>query len=224
MGDPVAFKKEKITTTRSALAEFASYYYRRKGQAEELGRQKREAEKRRDEVRRRLEVLQQVKILFQESSAFAREQARQQVEHMVTQALQYTFGPDIAFKVELLERRGQPEAEFYVVSSYGGVEVKTRPEDARGGGVVDVVSMALRMALLETSLPPLPGPLLLDEPGKHVSREFAPNLARFIKSLADAFGRQVLMVTHNRHFTETADRVYVVDLVDGRSRVRPGND
>lgn len=216
-------RAEEVVRLRSALSAFESYYYRRKGRAEELRRQKKEALKRREEVRRRLELLRQVKILFQESSAYAREQARQQIQHMVTQALQYTFGPDIAFEVELLERRGQPEAEFYVVSTYGGVKVRTRPEDARGGGVVDVISMALRMALLETSVPSLPGPLLLDEPGKHVSQEFAPNLARFIKSLSDAFGRQVLMVTHNRHFAETADRVYVVDLVEGKSQLRPGD-
>lgn len=211
----------ELDTLSLVINRLEAYYYKRKGQAEELKRQKNEALKKRDEILKRIGILQQVKLLFQHSSVYAREQARQQIQQMVTQALQYTFGPDISFEVELLERRGQPDAEFYVVSNYDGTVVRTSPLDARGGGVVDVVSMALRIALLETSLPPLKGPLILDEPGKHVSQEFAPNLARLLKSLSDAFGRQVLMVTHNRHFAENADRVYVVDLVDGISCVRP---
>ncbi|MCF8010584.1 MAG: ATP-binding protein [Clostridiales bacterium] len=210
---------EKVDKLQAAVEEFESYYNRRRGEVNQLQQQRKEAQEQREKVHSRKEMLQQVKILFQESSNYAREQARQQIQHMVTQALQYTFGPEISFEVELVEKRGNPEAEFYVVSIYGAESVKTRPDDARGGGVVDVISMALRMSLLETSIPPLPGPLLLDEPGKHVSDQFAPNLAHFIKSLSEAFSRQVLMVTHNRHFAETADKVYHVELVNGKSSV-----
>lgn len=205
---------------QDALERFSRYYHSRLGQAQILRRRRAEAVQRRNEVVEELDLLEQVRLLLQEASDYAREQARQQVEYMVTQALQLVFGPELEFKVEMVQRRGHPEAEFYVVSRYGGLEVKNRPQDARGGGVVDVISLALRVALLETARPPLAGPLLLDEPGKHLSEEFAPNVAVFLKTLAESFQRQVLMVTHNQHLAESADLAYAVELRDGHSVLR----
>lgn len=204
----------------AGLQEFARYYHGRLGQAQILRQRRAEAIKKQRELISAVDLLEQVRLLLQEASDYAREQARQQVEYMVTQALQLVFGPEVEFKVELVQRRGHPEAEFYVVSRYGGVEVKTKPQDARGGGVVDVISLALRVALLETARPALSGPLLLDEPGKHVSDEFAPNVATFLKTLAGSFHRQVIMVTHNQHLAESADLAYTVELREGCSVLR----
>ena len=202
---------------RNALNRLESLYSRRYGQAETLQKQREESLARLRETSAEIELLEKVRLLLQETSSLAREKARRQIEHTVTHALQFVFGPGISFRIELVERRNQPEAEFYVVSQYGEVEVKTRPQDARGGGVVDVVSLALRVSLLETLRPPMLGPLLLDEPGKHLSDEFAPHLALLIKEMSGTFSRQVLMVTHNRHFTEAADQVYLVEIKEGRS-------
>lgn len=205
---------------KEALRNFEQYYHRRLGESLAIKQQLEEATQRLKEVAAEMELLERVRLLLQEASDYAREQARQQVEYMVTQALQVVFGPEVEFRVELAQRRGQPEAEFYVVSRYGGVEVKSRPQDARGGGVVDVISLALRVALLETARPPLGGPLVLDEPGKHLSEEFAPNLAIFLKTLAASFGRQIIMVTHNHHLAEAADLAYLIELRQGQSYVK----
>jgi len=205
---------------RARLQELESHYHRRRGQYEELRSSRERAAARREEIARTMALLEKVRLLLQEVSVFAREQARQQVEYMVTQALQYVFGADIRFKMEVQERRDRPEAEFYVASDYGGHQVVNRPQDARGGGVVDVISLALRVALLQTVRPPLPGPLMLDEPGKHVSEEYARNMALFLKSVADMFGRQVILVTHNQHLAEVGDRAFLVEMRNGESVVR----
>lgn len=205
---------------RPALKKFETYYHKRRWEEEKLREEQELTTRRRIELEKEIDILQQARLLLQESSDFAREQARAQIEHMVSSALQFIFGDGISFKIEMQERRGQPDAEFYVVSEYSGVEVKNRPQDARGGGVVDIISLALRVALLQTSRPTLSGPLLLDEPAKHVSEEFAPNVARFLKSLSDMFGRQVVMVTHNQHLTEAADVVYLVEMKEGKSLVK----
>ncbi|WP_066640226.1 ATPase [Desulfolucanica intricata] len=204
---------------QNGLRKLDEYYREKKTRRDVLLETKENLIERKKLVQEQIELLQQVKILLQESAAYAREQARQQIESMVTHALQYTFGPDLEFKVELVERRGQPEADFYVVSNYSGFEIKTEPQDARGGGVVDVISLALRISLLHASRPEIPGPLLMDEPGKHLSEQFAPNLARFLKVISDT-GRQVIMVTHNEQLTEAADAVYEVNLEEGKSIVR----
>lgn len=172
-----------------------------------------------EKVTKQKDLLEQVRILLQTTSEYAREQARQQVEILVTHALQYVFGTDIQFKIEIKEVRGRPDAEFLVKSIYGNYVVETRPQDARGGGVVDVISLALRIAMLQAFQPSIKGPLILDEPAKHVSEEYIGGVAQFLKYYCDMFSRQVIMITHNQHLSEMADNVFMVQLKQGKSIV-----
>lgn len=169
---------------------------------------------------RERELYAQVAALLRIAAEKAREDARQQVEMLVSDALQYVFGPHLEFRIVTQEVRGRPEAEFYVVSSYGAHRVQTRPQDARGGGVVDVVSLALRTALLLLARPPLAGPLVLDEPAKHVSEEYIANVATLLRHVSSHFGRQVIMITHNQHLAQVGDQAYLVEMEEGVSRVR----
>jgi DNA repair exonuclease SbcCD ATPase subunit len=143
------------------------------------------------------------------------------VEFLVTQALQFVFGPDMEFKVAVEEKRDRPEAEFYVSSTYGGsTRVENTPQDSRGGGVVDVISLALRLSLLYAFRPPVGGPVALDEPGKHVSDEYAPQVALFLKSFSQSMGRQIIMISHNQHLADSADTAYLVEMHEGISKLR----
>lgn len=172
------------------------------------------------ERQRYRELCTQVAVLLRTAAEQARRDAREQVELLVTDALRYVFGPHLEFQVVTQERAGRSEAEFYVVSSFGSQRVQNRPQDARGGGVVDVVSLALRAALLLLARPPLEGPIVLDEPAKHVSEEYIARVASFLKETSSSFGRQVIMVTHNQHLAHTGDRAYLVEMKDGVSRAR----
>ncbi|MFD2169418.1 ATP-binding protein [Tumebacillus lipolyticus] len=211
-----------IANLDGAISKLRDLYNRRLGEQELLLRKKRQLEERQAQKRAEIEKLEQVKILLQESSAFAREQARRQIETMVTNALQFIFGDqDIEFRVVIEEVRGRADGEFLVVSKYGGeIPVQTRPQDARGGGVVDVISLALRAALLHANRPQLDGPIILDEPAKHVSEEYSRQVAEFLKQLSTAFGRQIIMVTHNQHLANTGDTSYIVEMRSGKSYVR----
>ncbi|HEY3366221.1 MAG TPA: ATPase [Symbiobacteriaceae bacterium] len=164
-------------------------------------------------------VYEQVALLLQQTADHARQTARQQIEGLVTATLRSVFGPEYGFVIELTERGGRPEAEFYVVSDFDGELLKTRLQDSRGGGVVDIVSLGLRMAMLETYRPKLDGALILDEPAKHVSDEFIQSTALFFQKVSAGFSRQIIMVTHDAHLAETAQVAYQVVLKDNRSVV-----
>ncbi len=166
-----------------------------------------------------VDIYEKARVLLQQSAEYAREQAKQQIETLVTNALQYVFGPLFSFQIELEEHGNKAVAEFYVVSEYEGVKVKTRPQDSRGGGVVDIVTLALRVALIETIQPKRTGPLLLDEPGKHVSGDYVLYLYEFLKSLSTMFHRQIIMITHNYHLAQSGDKAYEVVIKDGISEV-----
>jgi DNA repair exonuclease SbcCD ATPase subunit len=206
---------------RQSLDRVKAVYHRQRGEELKMLQEKETREKRLAEVRDSAECLERVRLLLQEAASHAREQGRRQVEFMVTQALQFVFGGDLDFKVVIEEKRDRPEAEFYVCSNYGGdLRVETAPQDARGGGVVDVISLALRLALLQAFRPPVGGPVILDEPAKHVSEEFSPQVAQFLKSFSQGLGRQVIMVSHNQHLADSADVAYLVEMSQGRSSVR----
>lgn len=164
-----------------------------------------------------IDIYNKVRVLLNQSADHGRKQAQTQIEMLVTRSLQYIFDDTHYFKIEFHERSNRVEAEFYVCSLFNGVEIKTKPEDSRGGGIVDVVALALRIALLETYRPKLNGPLILDEPGKHVSEEYIFKLSMFLKSITENFNRQVIMVTHNSHLMESADKGIRVELKDGIS-------
>ncbi|MEB1810164.1 MAG: ATP-binding protein [Bacillaceae bacterium] len=165
------------------------------------------------------DTYEKARVLLQQSAEYAREQAKQQIESLVTNALQFIFGPLFEFQIEIEEQGNKPVAEFYVVSDYEGIKVKTKPQEARGGGVVDIVTLALRVALIETTQPKMDGPILLDEPGKHVSGEYVLYLYEFLKSISTMFDRQIIMITHNQHLAQSGDRAYYVDIRDGISEV-----
>ncbi|MDO5714990.1 MAG: ATPase [Tissierellia bacterium] len=166
------------------------------------------------------EILTQVSLLFQKTSQFAREQAKQQIEDIVSKCLQFIFEVDIEFIIELGESRGVPVAEFYVRSNYDeGYSIKTKPEIARGGGVVDIISIALRIAFIQIHQPEISGPIILDEPGKHVSDDFIFNLGEFLKRSSSLFQRQIIMVTHNAHLSQICDRSFIVTINRGVSKV-----
>jgi DNA repair ATPase RecN len=202
------------------MEKFGEYVRRRRWEFERLAAERRAVEEKLAEVRAKEAVLTQAREVFQLAAETAREQAKQSVERVVTWALQAVFGPEISFVVLLEERRDQPEADFRVVSTYGGTTpVRTEPMEARGGGIVDVISLALRSVLLERTR--MGGPLVLDEPGKHVSEEYSRALGEFIRAISEDTGRQVILVTHNSELAETAEVAYRVELKNGESYVYP---
>lgn len=165
------------------------------------------------------DLLDKVRILFQLTADHARNQAKLQLETLVTNTLQYIFGPQFKFEIQLTEHGGNPVAEFYVTTEWEGESVSNKPQDARGGGIVDIVSIALRIAYMESMQPKVEGPIILDEPGKHVSDDYIVQMVEFLRSISTTFDRQIILVSHNTHLIESADAAYMVNLQGTRSVV-----
>ena len=213
-----------VSTLKEDIEEKKAIYNNQKGQKEQLEENKEEIIKRLDKCKSEIDLLDQVNIYLQQVSDHARHQAKEQIEALVTQALQFVFGEQFSFEVEIEEKRSRPAAEFYVVSEYEDQTIKNRPQDARGGGVVDVVSLALRVAVLQTfSRPKILGPLVLDEPTKHVSEEYITRVTKFLKNVSEMYGRQIIVVTHQQHLSQVADKAFLVELSGSKSEVKVNN-
>lgn len=199
----------KLGSELRTLKEFVA---RETGKRDKIKEQLLEFENNVKEIENKIELLSKVGVLLQKTSEYARSQAKIQVESLVTKCLQYIFETNIEFLIEIEELRGKSNAEFYVINQVEDIIIKTKPELSRGGGVVDIVSLALRIAFLQTHKPKIQGPLILDEPSKHVSDEYIFNVAEFLKQTSELFERQIIMVTHNNHLAAIGSNSYKVDL------------
>ncbi len=204
----------------AALASWRSKYNQDLGQLRLLQEQHGETEAALGKVTANKGLWQLVSVLLTKVSDYARRQLVERIEATVTAALQTVLSDDsLRFEVEMRELGGRASAEWRVVSRYSDIEVSNNPEDARGGGIVDIVSLALRLALLELSTPRPEGPVILDEPAKMVSAEYAENLAYFLRSYAQRTGRQFIVVTHNETLAQAGDVSYRVTQENGISEV-----
>lgn len=153
-------------------------------------------------------ILEQTAILLQKTAERKRAYVTQKIELIGTSAIQYVYGQDYRLSLELNNTKKNPECEVYVVNTVNGKEHKFKPHTNKGGGVIDIVSLALRFAVLQVfNEPAIDGPVLSDEPGKHVSDEFSPLLSHFMNALSAETNRQQIVITHNDFLAESASTV-----------------
>ena len=158
---------KSIQALESELAALHTRYSQAQGQRELLQQQCDEKEQQLTQAQADIDLWRQVQVLLGKASEFARQQLKTRIEQTVTAALAAIFNDStMKFEVEMSTIGGKPAADWRVVSCYeipakaGDEDVKisaytvvASPEDAKGGGVTDVVSLALRLALLELSRP-----------------------------------------------------------------------
>jgi len=154
--------------------------------------------------------------------------AQTQIETLVTKGLQTIFGADLSFHLVPGVRAKTPVVDFVVRSGMndgtGDTVVDTDVLDARGGGLAATVGFLLRLVILLLSTKGRAGSsestLLLDETFAHVSAEYEPRLAEFLRELVDKTGVQIILVTHSDAFTDAADVRYRFELTGGVTTVR----
>jgi ABC-type Mn2+/Zn2+ transport system ATPase subunit len=131
--------------------------------------------------------------LIQAAVQQMQESAHRQVASIVTQCLQAIFGPHLAFTLYFEQKRGRTEALMLVTDLQGNM---IDPMTACGGGVVDVISFALRICALVLTKPSRRRLLVLDEPFKFVSAEYREGIADLLKRLSQDLQIQFVLVTH----------------------------
>ena len=157
--------------------------------------------------------LEKVIVILTQAATTSRDNARAHFEKIITDALQFVSqSKDYEFVIKELTNRAKASYEFYIKSTVNGIECIQKPEDANGGGFVDIISVAAKYAYLEIFNDPkiMSGTLLYDEPGKMISEQMSIKFAEYIKFLGNHYGRQTIMVTHNDNLSNVADKTFVV--------------
>lgn len=179
----------------------------KKNLAESLSERKEDIEKKIDGLG--LERLEKSLIILQKLSEGQREKAKIRLEELGTQALRYSLGDDYRMIITVEGTKSRPKASVKVLTESTGV--LTDPISENGGGIVDIISIALRLVVLQSYDPPIEGPIILDEPFKMVSKEYVPMLSEFLKKISADFGRQIIMVTHNDYLAESCESRVIIE-------------
>lgn len=167
-----------------------------------LEQQREAAVAKKTEAENQLGIFGKVQILLQKTSDYARQQVKVRIEDIVSEALNVVFGGNHRFVIELNLKGNQPVAEYWLNDGSTLTKLE-KPDYDRGGGKVDIIALALRLAVGE--MEGITGPLFLDEVGKHVSKEYAPSVAYFLKQYSADFDRQIILITHNADLAEIGE-------------------
>lgn len=152
-----------------------------------------------------LEDILEAQALLQQTAKETQEALRFHIQDLVQAALDSVFPGVYTFEVEFEIKRGRTEANLRLDKD----GEKINPMDATGGGVVDIIAFALRLAAW--SLSKTGNTILLDEPFRFVSSNLRPLCGEILQGLSKKLGLQIIMVTHDEEMMAVADRQFVVD-------------
>lgn len=145
----------------------------------------------------RYDAIQEAQKIIQDVAQSVQEQVHYQIASVVTRCLEAVFGEDAyQFEIRFEQKRGKTEAQLLLTRN--GMEID--PMKAAGGGVVDVTAFALRVVALMLQRPPIRKFLSLDEPCKHLSKQYRPRFRQLLETLSEEMGIQIVMVTHSEEY------------------------
>lgn len=166
-------------------------------------------EKKRSELR--LKNYNDALVVVKEVGLKTQQQIEIHIGNLVTSALDFIL-PDnsYTFKMTFKERRDQIECDLMLEKDGEILD----PVSSVGGGVVDVISFALRMAsisILKGTIRPV---LLLDEPFKHLSNDKQGKAAKMLQTLSHKLGVQVIYISQAGFTIINEEKQLLIDVIN----------
>lgn len=135
------------------------------------------------------------------------ENLHETLSSIVTSALESVFGDSYKFTIRYVQRRNATECDL-ILSDQDDNEMD--PLGSAAGGVVDIVSLALRVAVW--SLSGTAPVLVLDEPFRNLhGAEMRRAASLMINNLAHKIGVQIIMVSDVEETFDGADRLIYLE-------------
>lgn len=168
---------------------------------------------RKQELEKRKESIDELVLAVQKAARDTQDQLRVRIEDVVQSSLDAVFPGSYTFRTEFVARRGRTELDMWLDKD----GTRMDPLDSNGGGVVDVLSLALRVCCLTMSRNARV--LLLDEPFKFIRGKARQRLGDMLSRLSRKLGIQVIMVADVSDTGIIPDREFRVSLDRSRHSV-----
>jgi len=165
-----------------------------------------ELENRVQEYEDKLNIILFVRLFFQGIAKKTQENVKFHIERVGQSALDSIFPDTYKFSIDFVSRKGKTEAEFSIIKQ----DNKINPMNSSGGGIVDIISLSLRITLL--SISGNRKVMILDEPLRFVSKNYQPIIIDLLKELEKRLGLQFIMITHDYQELLSANKVFTVSI------------
>lgn len=195
-------------------------------------RQKLERQKgSRDQVSRDLKKSQETIRFFKQEISYSEEaqaiiaavakSTQNELSYRITEpvslALSAVFGSD-AYKMSAVfnaAARGATECVLGFERNGNIVD----PLSSSGGGTIDIATFALRIGAWSLTQPRSRAVILLDEPGKWVSRNKIGLFGQMMRETSSQLNLQIILITHIAELAAVADKTFEVTIENGVSKV-----
>lgn len=153
----------------------------------------------------RLTYIEQAQVLLQTTAKETQDNLKIHLEDIVQMALDACFPDEYSFCVDFIPKGTKTSCEMYIIDDTG---FKLNPMNSNGGGLVDIISLALRIAVWSLSKPD--NLIVLDEPFKFLSANLRPLAGELLQNLSEKLGLQIIMVTHDPILIDISNKVFSV--------------
>jgi len=192
-------------------------FNRKVGQLESLKERKASLDQKVIELTVNEDHLAKASLFLQSLSDVTRVQVLEKISGIVTDALQTVKDKNLVFQMNLTTRASQPVLDMTILDKLSGQSYDVI--NSFGGGISDIISIALRIALLCRWQPQLNRIILFDEVGKFVSVKDQELLAEFVKRASEMLNIQMIWISHSNVLEQAAHKTFEVTKDGGISHV-----
>lgn len=193
---------------------------RKLGERERVKKEILEKENELKKIEKERVILKKSEEILKNAYERIRKNTMEGIEILVNKALKKIFD-DLVFRIELEDERNKKVAKPLIKKITQNFEFEGDPINTSGGTVNQIISLALRISILEKSFNPrFEGPLILDEPLTFLDEGSKRKIGEFIKSVSEYLKRQIILITHDRILMEIGDKTFYVTQENGESIVK----
>lgn len=127
---------------------------------------------------------------IQEAARLTLESLSIKINTIVTNALEFIFGSTYKFDISFNIKYSKVVCSLILLKDNKPYDLRTQ----QGDGIVDIVALTLRIAVLCLDKRHLRRILILDEPAGAVSKAFQPKVGQLLEQLSDKLGIQIILV------------------------------
>jgi len=204
-----------MSNLNNKFDQIKTVYNRKLGQLESLRERLTSSNAKIVELTDKEDITLKASLFLQSLSDQTRLQVLDKISGIVTEALQTVKDKNLVFTMQLVTKANQPTLEMGIMDKLSGQTYDII--NSFGGGICDIVSLALRVALLVKWQPSLSRVLILDEACKHVAIKDQELLSTFVKKLSEALSIQFIWISHSDILQQAAHKIFEVYKYDGLS-------
>jgi len=160
--------------------------------------------------------IQKALLIAQDVAQKTQDQLTIRLSSLVEECIQSIFGGEFGFRVEFETKRNQTEAKLVLIEN--GVEFTDLPNQV-GGGLCDIVSLALRLGCFLIDCKERRPTILLDEPCSNL-RMYVDKFYELIDRLSEELEIQFIIIPSPADDYPSSFNKILIEKSNGRSYVK----